>query len=140
MTRDGGIPPEDSASPRDLLEPDAEKLAPPVLRGDHRSNAVVLPDTASGADGGTMSLRLLLGSARLRLEVTDQGSPDVPMIHTPNPDEEHGRGLWLIHLRCLRLYVRGDAQGHTVCVDIPWRTTPDHPDELGTPGHELTHT
>ena len=96
--------------------------------------------TASGTEGGTMSLRLLLGSSRLRLEVTDQGGTQVPMIHTPNPDEECGRGLWLVHLRCLRLYVRGDAQGHTVCVDIPWRTTPDHPDELGTPGHELTHT
>ena len=96
--------------------------------------------TASGADGGTVGLRLLLGSSRLRLEVTDQGSTQVPMIHTPAPDDEHGRGLWLVHLRCLRLYCRGDASGRTVCVDIPWRTTPDHPNELGSPGHELTRT
>lgn len=96
--------------------------------------------TASGTAGGTVGLRLMLGTSRLRLEITDQGSPHAPMIYTPNPDDECGRGLWLVHLRCLRLYCRGDVSGRTVCVDIPWRTTPDDPDELGSPGHELVRT
>ena len=38
------------------LEPDAGKLASPVLRGERRSNALFLPDTKAGQkpefDGG----------------------------------------------------------------------------------------
>ena len=83
------------------------------------TNALV--HTASGQPGGTVGLQLLLGTSRLRVEVTDEGGPGQPIIRTPSPEAEHGRGLWLVKLQCEHLSCHGDKHGHTVCADLQWR-------------------
>lgn len=94
-----GILPDDSVSPRDLLEPDAEKLARPVLRGPWRSNAPGLPDTRSGLPGGHTTVELHHRPATLVLRVTDEGACDRAHPSFPRPrraDAGGGRGLPLV--------------------------------------------
>ncbi|MFV2197429.1 ATP-binding protein [Nocardiopsis sp. LOL_012] len=88
--------------PRDLLEPDAGKLARPVLRGPWRSNAPGLPDSLSGRLGGTYTLLAHRHRTGLHLTCRDRGGlceRDAPLA--PEPDAldlaaESGRGLALL--------------------------------------------
>ncbi|MFJ7907369.1 ATP-binding protein [Kitasatospora sp. NPDC096204] len=64
-----------------------------LLLGELFANAVQHSDAA---DDRHIEVRFSLVSSRLRLEVHDAGS-GCPALHVPSPDDEHGRGLFLVN-------------------------------------------
>ncbi|MEU3567537.1 ATP-binding protein [Kitasatospora sp. NPDC036755] len=64
-----------------------------LLLGELFANAVQHSDAP---DDRHIEIRFALSGSRLRLEVHDAGTGR-PYLHTPNPDDEHGRGLFLVN-------------------------------------------
>ncbi|WP_078589307.1 MULTISPECIES: ATP-binding protein [Streptomyces] len=64
-----------------------------LLLGELFANAVQHSDAP---DDRRIEIRFALVNSRLRLEVHDAGSGR-PSLHTAAPDDEHGRGLFLVN-------------------------------------------
>ncbi|MFD0884747.1 ATP-binding protein [Streptosporangium algeriense] len=58
------------------------------------TNAVV--HTASSDPGGKVTIKVALDGNRVYVEVTDDGSNEVPMPRAPDDLGTGGRGLWLV--------------------------------------------
>ncbi|RKT10962.1 histidine kinase-like protein [Streptomyces sp. 1114.5] len=63
-----------------------------LLLGELFANAVQHSDAP---DDCLIEVRFAMANSRLRLEVHDAGSGR-PTLHTAQPDDEHGRGLFLV--------------------------------------------
>ncbi|RKT20161.1 histidine kinase-like protein [Streptomyces sp. 1114.5] len=63
-----------------------------LLLGELFANAVQHSDAP---DDRLIEVRFAMANSRLRLEVHDAGSGS-PTVHTAQPDDEHGRGLFLV--------------------------------------------
>ncbi|MEU1285289.1 ATP-binding protein [Kitasatospora sp. NPDC005856] len=64
-----------------------------LLLGELFANAVQHSDAP---DDRHIEVRFALVNSRLRLEIHDAGSGR-PVLRTPAPDDEHGRGLFLVN-------------------------------------------
>ncbi|MGW3075671.1 MULTISPECIES: ATP-binding protein [unclassified Kitasatospora] len=64
-----------------------------LILGELFANAVQHSDAP---DDRHVEVRFSLVSSRLRIEVHDAGS-GCPALHVPAPDDEHGRGLFLVN-------------------------------------------
>jgi anti-sigma regulatory factor (Ser/Thr protein kinase) len=58
------------------------------------TNSIV--HTRSGRDGGTVAVALASAGRRVRVEVTDDGGPELPRLRTVDFGAENGRGLQLV--------------------------------------------
>lgn len=78
--------------------------------------ATVMSELAGNAvqhgAGAQMVIRAVLKNGRPRLEVWDD-SPDQPTARTPSEDDEHGRGLLMVHWLSNQFGVDPPATGHS---------------------------
>ena len=91
--------------------------------------------TYSGKPGGLVIVQVSRWRLGVRLAVTDQGSPSLPVIRTPAHGElaESGTGLFLAAQLASRLDWHDDASGRTLCA-ILGRPFPGHrPVQPGAP-------
>jgi anti-sigma regulatory factor (Ser/Thr protein kinase) len=58
------------------------------------TNSIV--HTRSGWDGGTVTVELTSNGQRVRVEVTDDGGPELPRVRPVDVGAESGRGLQLV--------------------------------------------
>ena len=65
-----------------------------LLTSEVVTNAIT--HSASGDDGGTVTLRMLTGERKVRVEVVDGGGAAPVSRPYGDPWAEHGRGLWLV--------------------------------------------
>ncbi|WP_329494381.1 ATP-binding protein [Kitasatospora herbaricolor] len=63
-----------------------------LLVGELVANAV---EHARGPSGRLVEVRYAVSAGRLRIEVHDAGN-ELPEVREPAPEEESGRGLWLV--------------------------------------------
>ncbi|MCX5213726.1 ATP-binding protein [Kitasatospora sp. NBC_00240] len=63
-----------------------------LLAGELVANAV---EHARGPSGRLVEVRYAVTAGRLRIEVHDAGN-ELPEVREPAPEEESGRGLWLV--------------------------------------------
>ena len=97
------------------------------------TNAVVHTD--SGKPGGLVTVQVSRWRGGVRIAVTDQGSPRVPVICTPTACEpaESGNGLFMVSCLASQLDWHDDASGRTICA-ILGKVPHDHPAvRLATP-------
>ncbi|WP_344969495.1 ATP-binding protein [Streptosporangium fragile] len=86
---------------RELL---AGRIAAPLLDdvllllSEVVTNAITHSDSGRTA-GGRVTVRVTCASGDVHVEVTDDGSAvSAPAVRVPEPDEDGGRGLWLVDL------------------------------------------
>ncbi|MFD0883624.1 ATP-binding protein [Streptosporangium algeriense] len=86
---------------RDLL---TGQIAAPVLDdvllllSEVVTNAVTHSNSGR-PPGGQVTVRMTYAPGDVRVRVTDDGSStSAPIVRTPDPDEDGGRGLWLVNL------------------------------------------
>lgn len=70
---------------------------------------------AGGPERAT--LRISWTPRRLRVEVCD-GAPGDPVLREPGPDEEGGRGLWLVRELAVRSGIERQAHGKCVWAEF----------------------
>lgn len=69
--------------------------------------------SASGHDGGTITITLAQAAGLVRVEVTDDGAPGLPACRAEGRDDESGYGLRLVGALAARWGWRGDGAGTT---------------------------
>lgn len=82
-----------------------------LITSELMTNSVVHSD--SGHAGGTVTITVAEIGYKLRIEVTDDGAPDVPALHPAGTDDEAGRGLELVDALAARWESRRDGAGKT---------------------------
>jgi anti-sigma regulatory factor (Ser/Thr protein kinase) len=70
--------------------------------------------SASRRFGGRFHVEIQAEQDRVWLGVTDEGAPDAPMPHSPDDEEEGGRGLLLVATLADTCGVHGGRDGRTV--------------------------
>ncbi|GAT65358.1 anti-sigma regulatory factor, serine/threonine protein kinase [Planomonospora sphaerica] len=92
-----------------------------LLLSELVTNAVVHSDSGRTA-GGRVTVRLTLSPGAVQVEVTDDGSAaGVPAVRAPEPDDDGGRGLWLVDLLATEWGCHRDEAGGSV-----WFRLSDH--------------
>jgi anti-sigma regulatory factor (Ser/Thr protein kinase) len=93
-----------------------------LLTSEAVTNAIT--HTASGDDGGTVTVWILTGDRRVRIEVVDGGGA----VLAPRPYgdlwAEHGRGLWLVAAIAVRYGYWCDGAEGIYWFEVAWGTTP----------------
>lgn len=136
---------------------DARRFVAGLLAGSRfRDDAVVVLSelftnavlhSASGDTGGLVVVQVSRWRHGLRIAVTDQGSPNHPVIGDPaalGEPAEHGNGLYLAAHLATRMDWHDDASGRTIAAIFgqlppqrhPWSRSPgpgDHPGFRGPP-------
>ncbi|MGH3343076.1 MAG: ATP-binding protein [Carbonactinosporaceae bacterium] len=79
-----------------------------------------LAHTASARGGYTVAVRIC-GPDRLRLSVSDLGSPTPPMLADPDTDTESGRGLRIVAAITVRWGVCASHAGRSVWAELEWK-------------------
>lgn len=95
-----------------------------LLTTEAVTNAVT--HTASGLPGGTVTVWILAGHRRIRVEIVDGGGAAPPPRPAGDLWAEHGRGLWLIAAIAVRhgYWRDDDAAEGTYWFEVAWGTTP----------------
>ncbi|MFC6578927.1 ATP-binding protein [Planomonospora parontospora] len=92
-----------------------------LLLSELVTNAVVHSDSGRTA-GGRVTVRLAMSPGAVRVEVTDDGSAaGVPAVQVPEPEDDGGRGLWLVDLLATEWGHHRDEAGGSV-----WFRLSDH--------------
>jgi anti-sigma regulatory factor (Ser/Thr protein kinase) len=95
-----------------------------LLTSEAVTNAVL--HTASGGEGGSLTIEYVLADGTLRVEVHDRGAPTEPRRRVHHVESVTGRGLDLFDALCARWGVEGDPDGRVV-----WFELDVHPEEVG---------
>ncbi|GGL07384.1 hypothetical protein GCM10014719_06840 [Planomonospora parontospora subsp. antibiotica] len=92
-----------------------------LLLSELATNAVVHSDSGRTASG-RVTVRLVLSPGAVHVEVTDDGSAaGVPAVRVAEPDDDGGRGLWLVDLLATEWGYRRDEAGGSVWFRLPDR-------------------
>ncbi|GAA2104631.1 hypothetical protein GCM10009780_56030 [Actinomadura alba] len=87
-----------------------------LLTSEAVTNAIV--HTASGDEGGTVTVWILAGDRGVRVEVEDGGGAVPAPRPYGDPWVEHGRGLWLVAAIATRHGYRRDRDGGTYWFEV----------------------
>jgi len=90
-----------------------------LLTSEAVTNAVL--HTASGREGGTLTVGYLLAGSTLRVEVRDGGAPTEPRRRVHHVESMTGRGLDLFDALCRRWGVEGGPNGRVVWFELDVR-------------------
>lgn len=94
-----------------------------LLTGELVTNAIT--HTASGTRGGKVVVTVYRAGARVRVEVRDDGSGQVPAACPYGKAEESGYGLGLVELIAHCWGYRGGRRGRIVWFMLEWKPNRD---------------
>ena len=90
-----------------------------LLTSELVSNAIT--HTASGR-GGKVTVTVYRADTRVRVEVRDDGSDEIPVVRPHDDAEDSGYGLGLVELMAHRWGHRGGRRGRIVWFMLEWKT------------------
>jgi anti-sigma regulatory factor (Ser/Thr protein kinase) len=90
-----------------------------LLTSELVTNAIT--HTASGT-GGKVTVTVYRGDTRVRVEVRDDGSAEIPVVRARDEDRDCGYGLGLVELMAHRWGHRGGQRGRIVWFMLEWKT------------------
>jgi anti-sigma regulatory factor (Ser/Thr protein kinase) len=92
-----------------------------LLTSELVTNAIT--HTVSGR-GGKVVVTVYRADTRVRVEVRDDGSDQVPVMRSYDQADESGYGLGLVELMAHRWGYRGGRRGRIVWFMLEWRPNP----------------
>jgi len=90
-----------------------------LLTSELVTNAIT--HTASGR-GGKVTVTVYRDDTRVRVEVRDDGSAEIPVVRPHNEARDSGYGLGLVELMAHRWGHRGGQRGRVVWFMLEWKT------------------
>ena len=90
-----------------------------LLTSELVTNAIT--HTASGR-GGKVTVTVYRADTRVRVEVRDDGSDEIPVVRPHDDAEDSGYGLGLVELMAHRWGHRGGQRGRIVWFMLEWKT------------------
>jgi anti-sigma regulatory factor (Ser/Thr protein kinase) len=90
-----------------------------LLTSELVTNAIT--HTASGRDG-KVTVTVYRADTRVRVEVRDEGSDEIPVVRPHDEDRDCGYGLGLVELMAHRWGHRGGQRGRVVWFMLEWKT------------------
>ena len=90
-----------------------------LLTSELVTNAIT--HTASGKDG-KVTVTVYRADTRVRVEVRDDGSDEIPVVRLHDDARDSGYGLGLVELMAHRWGHRGGQRGRVVWFMLEWKT------------------
>ena len=90
-----------------------------LLTSELVTNAIT--HTASGR-GGKVTVTVYRADTRVRVEVRDDGSDEIPVVRPHDETSDSGYGLGLVELMAHRWGHRGGQRGRIVWFMLEWKT------------------
>jgi len=90
-----------------------------LLTSELVTNAIT--HTASGR-GGKVTVTVYRADTRVRIEVRDDGSDEIPVVRLHDDARDSGYGLGLVELMAHRWGHRGGQRGRIVWFMLEWKT------------------